>query len=466
MTECNQQTFKFQEQKRRKVEAGFDGGHVSSDGGILLLREVSRRFGTLKRFSECFDDHRNPLLIEHSVEELLSQRVYGLACGYEDLNDHDELRSDPAFALAVGKKDLEGKERQRQEDKGKSLAGRSTLNRLELSGRVVKSNERYKKISCNERKVGKFFVDEFVRSRRGKKVKRLILDIDRTGYLLYGGQEGRYFLKYYNDYCYTPLYIFCEDMPLQARLGTGDRAAFYSVTSELSFLIPELKKHFPGARIIVRGDGAFSIEEIMSFCEGNGVDYILGLPKNPVLERLSAAAMSEAEAKFLKTQTTVREFSEFYYQTRESWTRERRVIAKSEYSGQGANPRFVVTSLSRRCSSAMKMYEHWYCQRCDMENRIKEQLQLFGDRMSCEVKMANQLRLWFSAVAYILFAHLRRLALRGTALARAEVATIRARLLKIGARILISCRRVYFSLTSAFPYKKVFAAAHRNLLRI
>ena len=466
MTECKQQTFGFQGQKRREVKAGFDGGYVSSDGGILLLREVSERLGTLKRFSECFEDCRNPILIEHTVEELLSQRVYGLACGYEDLNDHDELRSDPAFALAIGKKDLEGKERQREQDKGKSLAGRSTLNRLELSGRVVKPNERYKKIFCNERKVGKFFVDEFVRSRRGKKVKRLILDLDRTGYPLYGEQEGRYFLKYYNDYCYTPLYIFCEEMLLQARLGTGDNAAFYGVTSELSFLIPELKKHFPKARIIVRGDGAFAIEEIMSFCEENGIDFIFGLPKNPVLERSSAAAMSEAEAKFSKTQTTVREFSEFYYKTRESWSRERRVIAKSEYSEQGANPRFVVTSLNRRCSSAMKMYEHWYCKRCDMENRIKEQLQLFGDRMSCEVKMANQLRLWFTAVAYILFAHLRRLALRRTALAKAEVATIRAKILKIGARILISCRRVYFSLASAFPYKNIFAAAHRNLLKI
>jgi hypothetical protein len=466
MTECSQETFGFQDHKSRAVQARFDGGHVTSDGGLLLLRELERRSGTMARFAQCFKDHRNPTLIEHTVEELVSQRILGLACGYEDLNDHDTLRLDPAFALAVGKRDIEGKHRPREEDRGKPLAGKSTLNRLELTKRIVPDDERYRKIGCDEKKVGEFFIDECVRAKAGRKVRRLILDLDCTGYALHGDQEGKHFLAYYDEYVYQPLYIFDGDMPLVVRLQTGDRASWYGVTAELSSLIPRLRGRYPGVQIIVRGDSAFGQEEIMAFCEENRVDYILGLKKNERLEKLLADAMKEAQSEFAKTGEVARRFDEFQYRTLNSWSRERRVIGKAEYMAQGENPRFVVTSLSRKAGRAMRMYEEWYCQRCDMENRIKEQLQLFADRMSVEVKRANQLRLWFSAVAYILLANLRRLALRGTELARAEAATIRLRLLKIGAQLLISCRRVFFSLASAFPLQNVFATAHRNLMRV
>jgi len=465
MTECTQQTFGFQGHKKRRVEACFDGGHVTSDAGLVLVRELVNRIGTVRRFAECFKDYRNPGLIEHTVEELLLQRVVGLAAGYEDLNDHDTLRTDPVFALVAGKSDLEGEARRRQEDRGKPLAGKSTLNRLELTPRRVAEDERYKKIECDEFKVGEFWLEEFSRSRRGK-VRRLILDLDRTGFPLHGNQEGRHFLSYYDEYVYFPLYIFCDDMPLVARLQTGDRAAWNGVASELAYLIPRLRQRFPGVRIVVRGDSAFAVEQIMGFCEEIGVDYVFGLPKNPTLERELEGTMSRAEKAFKNTQTTSKEFCEFHYKTRETWSKERRVIGKAEFGSNGPNPRFVVTSLSRRAGRAIRMYEEWYCQRCDMENRIKEQLQLFADRMSVHVKRANQLRMWFSTVAYIILAHLRRFALTGTTLARAEAATIRLRLLKIGARVTISARRIYFSMASAFPLQQVFAAAHRNLLRI
>lgn len=465
VTECKQESFEFQGLGSRKVEARFDGGTITSDGGALLFGEVAKRRGILDRFAGCFDDHRNPDLIEFTVRELVAQRVYGLICGYEDLNDHQILRSDPLLASLVGKEDVTGEKRVRREDKGKALAGKSTLNRIELAKREFSEEERYKKIICDEKKVENFFIEEFIRSFK-KSPRFLILDFDAKDMPLHGNQEDKFYHGYYGHYCYLPLYVFCNDMPLYAKLRPSNIDASLGTIEALEKIVPCLKEAFPKATILVRADSGFAREEIMSWCERNEIHYILGLAKNSRLLTEIQEELKKAKEEFEKEKRPARIFKELEYQTRESWSKPRRVIAKAEHLEKGENPRFIVTSLSEKASKAMKLYEKWYCQRGDMENRIKEQLHLFADRMSAGVKRANQLRLWFSTVAYLIMTLTRRLTLKNTDLARARMNTIRGKLIKIGAQVTVSVRRVFVSMASCFPYQHIFRQAHLAALQI
>ena len=465
-TECSQESFGFQEISKREVVARFDGGVVTSDAGALLVREVAEHFGVLERFGECFTDYRKPEAIEFSVKELVSQRLYGMICGYGDLNDHDSLRGDPLFAVLVGREDVKGEHREKERDRGKALAGRATLNRLELSEREIKKEERYKKISCDESKVEDFLVETFLGTFK-RTPRMLILDCDAHDVPLHGNQEGRYYHGYYNNYCYLPLLIYCGEMPLAAKLRSSNIDASAGTVEELKRIVPLIRGRFPKVKIIVRGDSGFAREEIMHYCEENGLDFIIGLAKNARLNEEIKQELQEVKERFEATKEANRKFKDFKYRTlNETWSRERRVIGKAEHLAKGSNPRFVVTSLSRKMARAMKLYEQWYCARGEMENNIKEQLMLFSDRLSAGVKRANQVRLWFSTVAYMLMVLVRRYLLQKTALAKAQVQTIREKLLKIGAIVTVSVRRVYLSMASGFPFQETFtrAWAHAQLL--
>jgi hypothetical protein len=462
-TQCNKQLFTFQPQNRRQITADFDGGTITTDGGALLLRETERLTGIIAGFAKCFTDHRNPDLIEHTVEQIIAQRIYALALGYEDLNDHDQLRYDPLLAVLAGKGDPTGNDRLRERDKGKALAGKSTLNRLELTPIRADSFSRYKKITTNRQAVDKFFVDVFLHSF-DKAPKQIVIDLDATDDTVHGQQLGRFFHGYYGDYCYLPLYIFCGEHLLCARLRPSDIDASAGSLKELVRIIAQLRQSWPDVQLIIRGDWGFCREPIMCWCEENGVDYVLGLAKN---ERLTAELIQElAEAKRLyeTSGTAARLFRDFTYQTRESWSCPRRVVGKAEYLEKGENPRFVVSSLSKERCDARLLYEDIYCGRGDMENRIKEQqLCLFADRTSAATMRANQLRLWFSSVAYTLMAALRRLGLKNTELAKARCDTIRLKLLKVGAQIRVTVRRVWVSLSQSWPYREIFMMVHQQL---
>jgi len=464
-TECNQNVFEFHALGVREVEARFDGGRITSDAGGLLLRETERLTGILHQFSGCFRDHRDPDLIEHTVEELIGQRVYGLALGYEDLNDHDELRHDPMLAVLVGKEDPTGHTRPRARDRGKALAGKSTLNRLELTPVGADADSRYKKITVNSQAVDRFFVDIFLQSFP-KPPTRIVLDLDATDDPIHGRQLGRFFHGYYKNYCYLPLYIFCGEHLLCARLRPSDIDASKGSVKELARIVSAIRAAWPEVQIVVRGDSGFCREPIMHWCEKNHVDYVLGLAKNDRLTQEIAAKLRQAEARFKETGRPARVFKDFLYQTRESWSRPRRVVGKAEHLSKGANPRFVVTSLSAENYPAQTLYEVEYCGRGDMENRIKEQqLYLFADRTSAATMRANQLRLWLSSVAYTLLLALRRLGLKGTAMAQARCDTIRLKLLKIGAMIRVTVRRVWISLSESCPYQSLFARIYQQLRR-
>ncbi len=466
MTECTQETFGFQTPVRRKVVAHFNGGSISSDAGGLLLQQVERRTGIISRFASCFTDHRDADLIEHTAEQLIAQRVYGLALGYEDLNDHDDLRYDPLLAVLVGKKDPTGQNRLRNRDRGKALAGKSTLNRLELTPVSAGKDSRYKKITVNRHAVDDFFTQVFLQSH-DRQPSQIILDLDATDDPIHGHQAGRFFHGFYRHYCYLPLYIFCGRHLLCARLRPSDIDASLGSVKELDRLVAAIRKTWPTVRIIIRGDSGFCREAIMSWCEGHEVDYILGLAKNERLKTEIAEAMELAKEQFQQTHRPARVFRDFQYQTRDSWRRPRRVIGKAEYLEKGENPRFVVTSLSADQVDACTMYEDHYCARGDMENRIKEQqLYLFADRTSAATMRANQLRLWFSSVAYTLMAALRRLALKGTELAKAQCHTIRLKLLKIGAQVRVTVRKVWVSMAESYPYQRLFRQAYENIQRI
>lgn len=449
------------------MEAAFDGGRVTSDGGLLLVREVEERLGVVRRFAECFQDHRDPSRVEHSVQDLLRQRVFGLICGYEDLNDHDALRDDAMLAVAVGKSDTTGQGRRRGRDHGHPLASASTLLRLEHARAKCAAGERYEKITIDPELVEHFFVEEFLRSYE-EPPAQIVLDIDATDTPLHGKQEGRYFHGHYGEYIYLPLYIFCGEQLLAVKLQTADKGAAHLAVPELDRICAAIVDRWPNTEIIIRGDSGFANDELMSWCEESEIDFILGLARNPRLEKKVQGAMRKAMAAATTTGEAARRFTEFRYRTRASWSRERRVVGKAEYLvGGKKNPRFVVTSLPRERFDARRLYEELYCARGEAENHIKEQqLGLFADRMSSHTLGGNQLRLWISAVAYTLALALRRHGLRGTALENAEVATIRARLLKIGAKVKISARRVVVSLSSVFPLAGVFAATLANLQRL
>lgn len=464
-TECKQESFEYQGVNRRRVESDFEGGDITSDGGGLLIRETGERLGILSRFSDCFEDFRNPDLIEHTVDELVRQRVYGLVLGYGDLNDHEELRRDRGFATIVGKEDVTGESRIRERDRGIPLASDSTLNRLELTPADADEQSRYKKIRYHSGKIEEFFVEEFLRAHK-KPPKEIILDLDATDSPLYGHQEQRFFHGYYDHYCYLPLYIFCGDHLLCAKLRPSNIDGAAGSVEQLEYIAGKIRAKWSKVKIIIRGDSGFAREEIMAWCEEHGIDYILGLSKNNRLKEMIADAMEEALRKHQKTGEATRVFEELRYQTLNSWSRTRRVVAKAEHLVQGSNPRFVVTSLPVKGNRARKLYEDLYCARGDMENRIKEQIPLFAQRMSTETMRANQLRLWFASAAYVVFTAFRRIALAGTDLAKAQVETVRNRILKIGALVKISVRRVYFMFASGFPYKHIYAHAMQRITQL
>jgi Transposase DDE domain group 1 len=462
-TECKTSQLEFQGFGRRQVVADFDGGRISSDGGLLLLREVAQRSGLLKRFAGCFSDYRDPRLIEHQVEELVAQRVLALAQGYEDLNDHDTLRDDPLLALAAGKQDLIGARRVRMRDRGHALAGKSTLNRLERTPLQLKPKERYSKIIYDGAAIEALFTDAFIRAQP-QPPEQLVLDLDATDDPLHGQQEGRFFHGYYGCYCYLPLYIFCGDYLLCAKLRTSDRDGSAGALDEVKRIVAQLRAAWPEVRITLRADSGFAREELMKWCEQHQVDFVFGLARNPRLQAIICDELAAAEAQSRDSGKTVRIFKDFIYQTLDSWSRSRRVVGKAEHLTDKSNPRFIVTSYPIERMAAAPLYEELYCARGDMENRIKEQqLGLFADRTSSATMRANQLRLWFAAMAYALINHLRHRGLRQTELQRAQVSTIRARLLKLGARITISVRRVVASLSSAFPLQTLFAQVLANL---
>lgn len=460
------QSLLFDDLGPRRVQADFSGGHLSSDGGVLLLRQVDCRLGVSRGLAQCFRDARHQVFVDHSVEELLAQRLHGLALGYQDLNDHDTLRLDPLLAVAAGKRDPLGKDR--LHDQSCALAACSTLNRLELSNNRT---SRYHKLSHDPRKIEQLLLKMSVRSVP-KHAQEIVLDLDAMGHLLHGLQEGRHFSAYYAGYCYQPLYVVCGNLLLWAQLRTGQCDARHDVVAALQQIISVIRQRCRKARILVRGDSGFCREELMAFCEGQrGVYYVLGLGKNSVLvERVQRGLFWAAVQRCLTGQQSSRQFSEFEYQpVRGSWSRCRRVVAKAEVTLEGANPRFVVTNLPRKGFGsggldAQKTYEEIYCARGNMENVLKQQtLDLQADRMSTHHLASNQLRLWLASFAYLLLERLRELSLQGTELASATAGTIRVKLLKVAAAVQVSVRRVYIQFCSAFPQQKLFALCLQRL---
>lgn len=466
-TQCIQEQMVFQQLGRREVIGRFDGGMISSDAGGLLLREVERCFGILQRFAGCFQDYRDPQRTEHSLKTLISQRVYGIALGYEDLNDHDSLRHDVVMGVLCEKSDPSGMERVRKRDQGKAIAGKSTLNRLELTPEDANEKSRYKKIVADGEQIDDLMVDVYIQAQPTAPAE-VVLDVDATDDILYGNQEGRFFHGYYGDYCYLPLYIFCGEYLLCARLRVASEDPASGVRQELERIAKKLRAAWPEVRIIVRGDSGFCRDEIMSYCEHNEkVDYVLGLAKNRRLNKEIEAEMAQAKHLQIATEKPARVFKDFRYRTRKSWSCERRVVGKAEYLAKGENPRFVVTSIASEEKDARTLYEDFYCARGDMENRIKEQqLGLFADRTSTAWMRSNQLRLYFSSFAYIMMQTLRRLGLQGTELAQAQCDTIRLKLFKIGAQIEVTVRKVWISFSESYPYLSLFQRVFARLQQI
>jgi hypothetical protein len=463
MTQCTPTALAFHDLGTRPVVASFDGGTITSDAGGLLLREVEARFRFLEQFARCFTDHRDPDRTEHTLLELLKQRVFGLCLGYEDLTDHDTLRHDPLLAVLAGKEDPTGARRPRRRDRGKALAGKSTLNRLELTPVRARAASRYKKVVAHLDQMQAFFVEAFVQQHRLPPA-RLVLDLDATDFPLHGHQLGRFFHGYYDAYCYLPLYIFCGDHPLLALLRPANIDPSTGALKHLARIIARLRECWPGVAIVVRGDSGFCREHLMAWCEANGVDYVFGLAKNARLLRDLEPELQQAAAQFAQTKEPARVFKDFRYRTLDSWSRERRVVGKAEHLAKGPNPRFVVTSLAPEARAAQALYEREYCGRGDMENRIKEQqLMLFASRVSCQTLRANQVRLCLATVAYVVLRALRQFGLAQTELAPAQCDTIRLKLLKLGAVVRVSVRRVWLALSEAYPLRAVFVRAWEQL---
>ena len=454
-TQCRPVSFGFQGCRGRKVTAAFDGGAITSNGGALLLRETDRRIGLFDRVAACFTDGRDPRLTEHSVRTLVAQRITGLALGYEDLNDHDSLRHDPLLALLSDK--LGGGRRGCA-----ALAGKSTLNRLEHAPGDGKPG-RYHRIAHDPEALQALLTDLFIESWSGRlPPSRLVLDIDSTDDRVHGRQEGHAFHGYYGHHCLLPLYVFCGPHPLCAVLRPGDSDPAAGALPQLARIVGQLRRRWPGLGILVRADSAYVREEIMAWCEDNGVDYVIGVARNDRLVRRIEPELLAARVESRGRGRPVRILVEFEHSTRTSWSRPRRVIAKAEHLPGKPNPRFVVTSLPETVSPRI-VYERIYCPRGNAENAIKEQqLDLFADRTSASPLPANQLRLLFSAFASILMAALRR-ALAGTGLARATAGTLRLKLLRIGARVMVSARRVRIAMDSAHPSAPAFARVHARL---
>jgi hypothetical protein len=452
-TECSAELFDFAPVERRTVVAGFDGGAITSDAGALLLGATDRAIRLVERFAECFIDRRKPELVEHLVPTLVGQRVFGIALGYEDINDHDDLRHDPIMAVLAGK--LEA----RREDCA-AVAGKSTLNRLELSRETA---TRYHKIAHDRAAIERLFITLFLEAHKTPP-QEIILDLDATDDPLHGHQEGRFFHGYYDCYCYLPLYIFCGRHLLAAKLRPANIDGAAGAVEEIARIVAQIRERWPTTRIILRADSGFARDALMTWGEANGVDFILGLAKNVRLNRAIGAELLAAREESQTTGEPARHFKELTWSTRKSWSRKRRVIAKAEWTQGEANPRFIVTSLTAADGDGRHLYEDVYCARGEMENRIKEcQMDLFADRTSTGTMMANQLRLWFASMAFVLVDSLRRIALKATDLADATCGTIRRKLFKIGALVTISVRRIKLAMASGCPYKTVFAMAYRAL---
>jgi hypothetical protein len=445
--------FGFARVEGRAVVASFDGGAVTSDAGALLLGATDRAIGLVDRFAACFADRRRPELIEHEVRTLIGQRVFAIALGYEDLNDHDELRHDPMMAILAGK--LEA----RRQDCA-PVAGKSTLNRLELSRPVP---TKYHKISHDPSAIAGLFVTFFLQAHR-RPSKQIILDLDATDDPVHGHQEGRFFQGYYDCYCYLPLYIFCGRHLLASRLRPSNIDASAGSVVEVARIVAQIRASWPKVRILLRADSGFARDELMAWCEANGVDYLFGLSRNDRLVAEIAREIDAAAEQSRKTGKPARRFKDFMWATRDSWSCRRRVVAKAEWTGGEANPRFVVTSLAQSEAGARHLYEKIYCARGEMENRIKEcQLDLFADRTSTRTMRANQLRLFFASMAYVLLCALRRIALSHTQFANATSGSIRLRLLKVGALVTVSVRRIKIAMASAYPWKLEWGLAHARL---
>ena len=452
MTECTQSSFGFKACGKREIVSRFDGGTISSDSGAFLLRQTDQRLNLLSRLAVCFLDGRNQEQVEHSILEMLCQRIYGLALGYEDINDHEQLRTDPVFGILAGRKELE-----------EPLAGKSTLNRMELG---TGTKDRYKKITFWKDAIDELLVKVFLESHQ-KAPDEIILDVDTTDLPLHGEQEGRFFHGYYDSYCYLPLYIFCGEHILCARLREANHDASYGSLQEIRRIVMQIRAAWPAVKIILRGDSGFCRNELMSWCENNSVDFVFGLARNQRLRKIIGAQMHQATQHWNETGKPARVFTEFPYKTKKTkkggWERERRVAAKAEHIDGKENPRFVVTSLTKEQCEAQALYEKIYCGRGDMENRVKEQFSLFADRVSAETMRANQMRLYLSAMAYVLVSGLRRLGLKATELAEAQVSTIRTKLLKIGAQIRVTARKVWVSMASSYPWQDLYQQVWANL---
>ena len=452
-TDCSTNLFGFTDVEGREVVAAFDGGAITSDAGALLLGAADRAIGMIDRFAGCFHDERCQELVEHQVATLVGQRVFGMALGYEDLNDHDDLRHDPVMAVLAGKLTA------RREDCA-PVAGKSTLNRLELS---QLQPTRYHKISHNPVAIRGLFVDLFLEAHK-RPPSEIILDLDATDDPVHGEQEGRFYHGYYDCYCYLPLYVFCGRHLLASKLRVASIDAAAGAVEEVARIVAHMRERWPKVRILLRADSGFAREELMAWCEANGVHFLFGLAKNKRLIGKISSEMARAEAKSRRTGKPARCFKDFRWTTLDSWSRERRVVGKAEFTAGEANPRFVVTSLKRSECKAKYLYEKVYCARGDMENRIKEcQLDLYADRTSTATMRANQLRLWFASMAYVLMCAVRRIGLQHTRFAKASCGTIRLKLLKIGALVRISVRRIKIAMASGCPAAATWGVAALRL---
>jgi hypothetical protein len=450
-TECIVGQLEFEGFDGRRVVAAFDGGAVTSDAGTVLLREADRAIALIKRVSACFTDHRAADQVIHALPTLIGQRIVAGALGYEDVNDHDSLRFDPGLALFSDRFEAKRKD-------CAALAGKSTVHRLEHAPRD--GGDRYHKIGHDPQALQQVFVDVFL-DAHGKVPKEIVLDLDATDDPLHGHQEGRFFHGYYDCYCYLPLYVFCGRHLLAATLRRSNIDASAGAKDEVARIIAQIRRRWPKVRILLRADSGFAREELMAWCEANGVDYGFELARNSRLLDEIKAELAQAEGEHQQTGKSARRFKDFVYATLDSWSRSRRVTGKAEHLDKGSNPRFIVASLNATEVDGKTLYERVYCARGEMEHRIKEQqLDLFADRTSTQTMAANQLRLWFSSVAYVLLSALRRIALPDTELAQATCGTIRLKLLKLGARVTVSVRRIRIAIAAACPYRAEFALAH------
>jgi hypothetical protein len=447
-TQCIQAALDLGRSGSRKLVGAFDGGAITSNGGVALLAGADRKLRLADRLAACFTDHRVADAIRHKLPDLLRQRIFGLALGYEDLIDHDALRFDPGLAAVIDKA-------------GGALAGKSTLNRLEHAGKI--GQDRHHKLDHDGQAIERLFVDLFLDAHSEPPV-RIVIDLDATDDPVYGEQEGRHFHGYYDCYCYLPLYVFCGRHLLAAKLRSSANDAADSAKEEIARIVAQIRQRWPRTTIVIRADSGFCRDDLMSWCESNGVQYVLGMAGNARLVAKIAPEMKAAKRKAARTGQPARVFADFSWRTRQSWSAKRRVIGKAEFTNGGANPRFIVTNVHAAFGSARFLYEDVYCARGEMENRLKEcQGDLFADRTPTPTMRANQLRLWLSSLAYVLMCAVRRIGLAGTKLERATCGTIRLALLKLGARVTISVRRVKIAFASSCPTADVFARAARRL---